>query len=388
MKSLPSIRSVVVMPSNFSLPSRLAAIVVLIIAIACAPVASSGVPAPVSSTTSATEVSNQPVPDDAITKQAPSSFLIWPRELSEEWLYNSMSSAGQSPNAGIYYVLPKYTDKETLASISKLAGAMGLGKNLIFGVRVAPTTSDAVQDFTQMYSEVTTTNRYGAEQLSFGNSSVLFTQKQDAISNLYTPLSVRMRRNNVVIYINLTISSLCCPLDKLTPQEVEQLGTTLKNLAKQADNKILYSLKTGKEFAGRPASLQDRVPYITPALATATSTVPVADNDTYNVNGAYMSLRSVNRWSGTGYKELFFNTDKAPWVVNFDYKVTSSISSKVQVFIVDRKYEEQITGPAQRLLMSKSVTAPGTIVNQAGSFKIIMDTSGVDWWIKVGIEQK
>ena len=99
-----------------------------------------------------------------------------------------------------------------------------------------------------------------------------------------------------------------------------------------------------------------------------------------------MKLKTINTWSGIGYKEIFFETAKAPWILNFGYKVTSSISSRIQVSIVDRRYEGQISGPAQLMLMSKLVTASGTVVDQAGSFKIIMDTSGVEWWVKVGVE--
>lgn len=96
------------------------------------------------------------------------------------------------------------------------------------------------------------------------------------------------------------------------------------------------------------------------------------------------NLRTVKQWEGTGSKELSYRADKTPWVLNAGYKVTSQISSKFSVYV---SKPTQISGVEQILYAQETRDGISCIlVQEKGNFKINIESSGANWWVRIGTE--
>ena len=96
-----------------------------------------------------------------------------------------------------------------------------------------------------------------------------------------------------------------------------------------------------------------------------------------------MQLKTVKSWQGSEKKEIKYNAQKSPWVLNAGHKVTSKLESQFGVGIV----KEASSG------LRVSVGHGGSfgdiesyIVEGAGEYILLIGASGCEWWVKVGCE--
>lgn len=117
--------------------------------------------------------------------------------------------------------------------------------------------------------------------------------------------------------------------------------------------------------------------------------------DDFMVAGKNMQLRTIASWSGSETNHIQFETDKSPWVLNWGYSKSSEIASKFDIFVITeagyRRYEVGDI-PAAGILAAfvGLVWAPdeygSIVVPEAGNFVIVIEASGVNWQVKVGVE--
>jgi hypothetical protein len=117
--------------------------------------------------------------------------------------------------------------------------------------------------------------------------------------------------------------------------------------------------------------------------------------DDFTVADKNMQLRTIANWNGSETTHIRFEADKSPWVVNWRYEKTSEIGSKFGIFVItEAAYEKYDVRdiPAEGLLaMFAGVAwAPdkygSIVVPQAGNFVIVVEASGLNWQVKVGVE--
>ena len=96
-----------------------------------------------------------------------------------------------------------------------------------------------------------------------------------------------------------------------------------------------------------------------------------------------MRLETVKSWQGSEAKEIRYNAQKSPWVLNAGHKVISKLGSQFSVVVA----KEAPSG------LRVSVGHGGSfgdvysfIVEGAGEYIIIIAASGCEWWVKVGVE--
>lgn len=95
-------------------------------------------------------------------------------------------------------------------------------------------------------------------------------------------------------------------------------------------------------------------------------------------------LMTVKKWEGSDAKEISFYSDKTPWIINASYKTTSNIASR---FYITASTPTKFEGLER--IYSASLSPAGwfaILVDDKGSFKINIDASGCDWWVRVGVE--
>jgi hypothetical protein len=96
--------------------------------------------------------------------------------------------------------------------------------------------------------------------------------------------------------------------------------------------------------------------------------------------GGTMMLETVGSWEGSDSRDIYFEADKSPWVINAGYRETSKISSSFQVAVQSEEAFRRGSHLAN-FLSQYNNTFEGT-----GSFVIIVFASGCEWWLKVGVE--
>ena len=108
--------------------------------------------------------------------------------------------------------------------------------------------------------------------------------------------------------------------------------------------------------------------------------------DNYLIGGGLeirsMNLRTDKSWTGSSSQDLKYTPPKTPWVINAGYTVTSKISSKFVVTVSNAKYN-LIFGPQLSPINDK---VWGITMEELGNFIIDVQSSGCDWWIKIGVE--
>ena len=115
----------------------------------------------------------------------------------------------------------------------------------------------------------------------------------------------------------------------------------------------------------------------------------------YIVGNKHMQLRTIASWHGSETTHIRFEAGKSPWVVNWTYEKVSKIAYGFNIVVVDAAVYEMLakkaaTNWAAWFEFEGSAWTPddygSIVVPKAGDFVIIIDASGVNWWVKVGVE--
>lgn len=109
--------------------------------------------------------------------------------------------------------------------------------------------------------------------------------------------------------------------------------------------------------------------------------VPVSSDEYYKAER--IRLNTVKSWQGTEMKEIRYNANKSPWVLNAGYKATSKLGSKFDVIIAR---ETEMGFGLEVGYGSVFNGVHSYVVEGAGEFLIGIDTSGCEWWARVGVE--
>ena len=120
---------------------------------------------------------------------------------------------------------------------------------------------------------------------------------------------------------------------------------------------------------------------------------PIED---YMVSNKHMQLRTIASWHGSESRAIRFRIDKSPWVVNWKWEPVSEIARKFNIIVVpESEYDPSLEYDYFKqgaLAFLEMAWAPGfngeesIVVPKSGGFVILVDASGVNWWIRVGVE--
>ncbi|MCX6009026.1 MAG: hypothetical protein NTW48_03135 [Chloroflexi bacterium] len=117
--------------------------------------------------------------------------------------------------------------------------------------------------------------------------------------------------------------------------------------------------------------------------------------DDFIVAGKNMQLRTIASWNGSETTHIRFESNKSPWVVNWRYEKASEIGSKFDIFVITEAIYERLDVrdvPVAGLfgIFADVAWAPdkygSIVVPQAGNFVIVVEASGLNWQVKVGVE--
>jgi hypothetical protein len=117
--------------------------------------------------------------------------------------------------------------------------------------------------------------------------------------------------------------------------------------------------------------------------------------DNFMVAGENMQLRTIASWTGSENTPIRFEADKSPWVVNWGYEKVSSIKAIYNIVVVDEAdYDDMVarygTGWQWGIAFGHDYWVPdkygSIVVPRVGKFVIMVDASGVNWQVKVGVE--
>lgn len=97
-----------------------------------------------------------------------------------------------------------------------------------------------------------------------------------------------------------------------------------------------------------------------------------------------INMRTVEYWTGKDAKRIKYKADKTPWVVNAAYEPTSSISTSFYMGVIknEGRFETSMFSYSPRNSRLHTV-----LVEEKGDFIIDIRASGVEWWVKVGVER-
>jgi hypothetical protein len=99
-----------------------------------------------------------------------------------------------------------------------------------------------------------------------------------------------------------------------------------------------------------------------------------------------MMLETEDSWEGNAPQTMHFYATQSPWVLNAGYEITSQIESH---FNINARLANETDPFATIRHIDKYwwnsgwVTFVGTTT---GDFIIEVDSSGCEWWVKVGVE--
>jgi hypothetical protein len=96
------------------------------------------------------------------------------------------------------------------------------------------------------------------------------------------------------------------------------------------------------------------------------------------------SLKTIKAWYGTASQDIRFRADTTPWVVNGGYTSTSQVSSSFSLTV-----GQATSASGIEMLENTYTTRTGIstiLVEEKGTFTIHVKASGVNWWVKVGVE--
>ena len=114
----------------------------------------------------------------------------------------------------------------------------------------------------------------------------------------------------------------------------------------------------------------------------------------YIVADKHMHLRTIASWQGSERNPIRFNASKSPWIVNCGYEKVSTIMAGFDIVVADEAdYDAAVAQygtawPWGLILHDCWVRDKygSIIVPRAGRFVIMVNASGVKWWVKVGVE--
>lgn len=92
-----------------------------------------------------------------------------------------------------------------------------------------------------------------------------------------------------------------------------------------------------------------------------------------------MMLKTIGFWKGNESRQIVFEVDKSPSVINLGYTKTSQISTSFRLLL--RSSSEAKAG-----MPGYWVAYNGYILYETGEYDIQVKASGVEWWIKIGVE--
>jgi len=95
-----------------------------------------------------------------------------------------------------------------------------------------------------------------------------------------------------------------------------------------------------------------------------------------------MMLKTIGSWQGSTSRDLHLKVAKSPWVINSGHKSTSQIESHFYINI-------RLTNSDLPIYpFGTPLENDGSLVVTAGTgdFIIMVDSSGCEWWVKVGVE--
>lgn len=99
-----------------------------------------------------------------------------------------------------------------------------------------------------------------------------------------------------------------------------------------------------------------------------------------------MMLETKGSWEGNASQIIHFNATKSPWVLNSDCRVTSQIESHFNInawLAGDTDVFATIRYVSNYYNNNGCIRFVGT---GTGDFIIAVDSSGCEWWVKVGVE--
>lgn len=114
----------------------------------------------------------------------------------------------------------------------------------------------------------------------------------------------------------------------------------------------------------------------------------------YIVADKHMRLRTIANWQGSERIPIRFNASESPWIVNWGYEKVSTIESIFYIRVVDEAdYDAMVSrlGTAWEWgLFGRDYWGPdkygSIIVPRVGKFVIMVDASGLNWWVRIGVE--
>jgi len=96
-----------------------------------------------------------------------------------------------------------------------------------------------------------------------------------------------------------------------------------------------------------------------------------------------IDLKTEKRWEGDKSTKLTYHANKAPWILNAKFTVTSKLSSAYDLQLGKKT---EIEGLTIIVPVQKHGHEFACLVNDTGDFIITIQASGVKWSVKVGIE--
>ena len=125
----------------------------------------------------------------------------------------------------------------------------------------------------------------------------------------------------------------------------------------------------------------------TPTSALSTTPSPTPSTEIYlvktgmlwNENDRYMQLKTIASWQGTSSKKWKFNFTKVPCIINYGWKETSNISSRVDVNAWDKNNISPMAGEYNGIWKLE--------IDEVGERTIDVQSVGAKWWVKIGVEQ-
>ena len=153
---------------------------------------------------------------------------------------------------------------------------------------------------------------------------------------------------------------------------------------------LLFAGSTGAYAGYEPlAEAKDSVSNV---FKEANRDIKVADRDNYFIppasfigNWKQGYLFTVKEWEGKDSKDISFNIDKTPWVLNAGYNRTSQISVRFNIEVLKEVPEL----PGVNVGYMAHITRDGisaVTIEEKGKFTIHVDASGCEWWARVGTE--
>lgn len=94
------------------------------------------------------------------------------------------------------------------------------------------------------------------------------------------------------------------------------------------------------------------------------------------------NLKTVASWNGSSSKEITFRATTTPWVINAGYTPTSSISTKFVVTV----WKGDMGTFTHTQPYGQFAGVSSSIIEDTGNYVIKVESSGCNWWVKVGTE--